>query len=73
MVHVIRVSKPSTPGYESKPFLMRCSCGTEGRFEDEDGALGYAQKHCDNQAKFGPNTALLENLIPRFDFGVQEK
>ena len=31
--------------FASQPFLVRCSCGTEGRFELEETALEWTHKH----------------------------
>ena len=46
---VLRYSKVEDDGlFATKPFLVRCSCQTEGRFEDEEKALEYVFKHQQN-------------------------
>jgi hypothetical protein len=42
--HIAKIIKRTDPS-QYIPYLMRCSCGTEGRFDKEEDARGFADYH----------------------------
>lgn len=42
--HIIQLIKRTDPN-QHVPFLMKCSCGTEGRFHSENAIKDFAEQH----------------------------
>jgi hypothetical protein len=63
-MHKIVIEEKPLAKHKMKPFVMSCSCGTEGGFANLGEARAYAQLHAERQSGMNTFSLVDKTLAP---------